>query len=603
MTHTELNQYILHYVEKDQTHSAIMLTAPWGTGKSYYIQNELKPFLEREEKGNHKCIVVSLYGLNDLFGVSKAIYLESRMKFLNASSEKAVTSRFAAKTVWKGVTSFFGIDLSKSNEEMQELYQSVDLSGKLIVLEDLERSGIDILEVLGYVNNLVEQDNVKVLLVANENEIIKTVKKEGKDKDGKSIVSLVKTEKTKQYLRTKEKTVSDTVQFYTGFEKPIEEIIRSYNCDFFNLMLDRKNQFADSELVHTILNIMTTVKSFNLRSIIFGCQKTFDLLQYVDESYSIAFLEFLLCSNIAFALRLKESDDLQWKKEDDYCSASLGTYTFPLLKVAYNYIKYQNCDRDELKKANDLYCRQKEYEKTKKTIKEQLDIIYQYYRMREIDVSNALSIITRNLETSEDIPCGEFGKLANYLVAIHKAIGRDDDISRCRDAMIKRIKECESSSLEDDLRIHDRIQLFSSEENTELSQWSEDMLNACRIRQQAQITFDYQPENAEQFVRSVRNNRDKYLSIHAFAKKLDVKRLIIMISNSSPSQIDSIRNAFLDVYSFSNLNEFFEEDKESLETIKKEIDKLIKKKKEDDKIVLLQLQYFSENLESIIERL
>ena len=38
--------------------------------------------------------------------------------------------------------------------------------------EDLERSSIDIIEVLGFVNNLVEQDGVKVLLVANEEEII-----------------------------------------------------------------------------------------------------------------------------------------------------------------------------------------------------------------------------------------------------------------------------------------------------------------------------------------------------------------------------------------------------------------------------------------------
>ena len=47
-----------------------------------------------------------------------------------------------------------------------KVYASVNLTGKLVVLEDLERSGIDILEVLGYVNNLVEQDGVKVLLVS-----------------------------------------------------------------------------------------------------------------------------------------------------------------------------------------------------------------------------------------------------------------------------------------------------------------------------------------------------------------------------------------------------------------------------------------------------
>lgn len=45
MTNGDLNQFILHYLTKDKTHSAIMLTGSWGTGKSYYIQNVLVPFL------------------------------------------------------------------------------------------------------------------------------------------------------------------------------------------------------------------------------------------------------------------------------------------------------------------------------------------------------------------------------------------------------------------------------------------------------------------------------------------------------------------------------------------------------------------------------
>ena len=36
MTNDELSRYILHYVKEDRTHSAIMLTAGWGAGKSYY---------------------------------------------------------------------------------------------------------------------------------------------------------------------------------------------------------------------------------------------------------------------------------------------------------------------------------------------------------------------------------------------------------------------------------------------------------------------------------------------------------------------------------------------------------------------------------------
>lgn len=72
MNNNYLNQFVKHYIEKNITQSAIMLTAPWGTGKSYYIKHELIPFLEKEI--NIKCIVVSLYGLNDISDISKSVF-------------------------------------------------------------------------------------------------------------------------------------------------------------------------------------------------------------------------------------------------------------------------------------------------------------------------------------------------------------------------------------------------------------------------------------------------------------------------------------------------------------------------------------------------
>ena len=64
MTNYELNKYIRHYLENDKTHSAIMLTGEWGSGKSYYIQHELIPFLNND--GPSRCVTVSLYGLSDI---------------------------------------------------------------------------------------------------------------------------------------------------------------------------------------------------------------------------------------------------------------------------------------------------------------------------------------------------------------------------------------------------------------------------------------------------------------------------------------------------------------------------------------------------------
>ena len=85
MNHALLNEYIKHYLEEDKTRSAIMLTAPWGTGKSYYIQNILIPFLE--QKGEKRCIVVSLYGLNSISDINRSLYIEMRFKKLRSKTE------------------------------------------------------------------------------------------------------------------------------------------------------------------------------------------------------------------------------------------------------------------------------------------------------------------------------------------------------------------------------------------------------------------------------------------------------------------------------------------------------------------------------------
>ncbi|MDE5553308.1 MAG: hypothetical protein K2I67_02060, partial [Malacoplasma sp.] len=79
----ELNNYFKHYLLEDKTNSAIMLSAPWGTGKSHYIKTELIPFLQKNKLGY---AMISLYGINDLAGISKSLYLELR---LNKALEKA----------------------------------------------------------------------------------------------------------------------------------------------------------------------------------------------------------------------------------------------------------------------------------------------------------------------------------------------------------------------------------------------------------------------------------------------------------------------------------------------------------------------------------
>lgn len=77
----ELNEFIKDYFKKNKTRSAIMLSAPWGTGKSYYISKHLIPYLKNKCKID--CIVLSLYGLINIDEISKGIFLESKASFLS----------------------------------------------------------------------------------------------------------------------------------------------------------------------------------------------------------------------------------------------------------------------------------------------------------------------------------------------------------------------------------------------------------------------------------------------------------------------------------------------------------------------------------------
>ena len=289
MNQNELNEYIKHYLEKDKTQSAIMLSAPWGTGKSYYINNVLVPYLSKYGK---KVIIVSLYGLKDIKEISKSIFFESKFKLANKNSAGINTGKIIAKTVIQGVASFFGVDLNVKKKDLEKLYSSIDLSDKLIILEDVERTQIDILELLGFVNSLVERDSVKVLLVTNKDEILtydetENGKKQEYDK------------KTKEYIKIKEKTIGDTILFFPSTRDAIKNIISSFSNDKLNIVSEDKN-------IIEIEDIMAKVDSFNLRSFIFGCQKTIDIFEQIDEELDDDFCKSIFYSNIAFCLKWKK---------------------------------------------------------------------------------------------------------------------------------------------------------------------------------------------------------------------------------------------------------------------------------------------------------
>ena len=389
----KLNAYIKHYLVADRTKSAIMLTAGWGTGKSHYIQNELLRYLK--ENGEHQCIIVSLYGLTSIKDVSKSVYLEARMKKFQVKSEGAAAGVLVAKTVLRGVTSVLGVDVNAKEGDLQQLYDSIDLSGKLIVFEDVERTQIDIIEFLGYVNSLVEQDGVKVLLVTNEDELLKRdpPKPEPDEKKKRFIPQLGEyTEKTQEYLRTKEKSVSDTIVYEPDYLKAVKAIIHNFENT-------RLSQFETDKYIEEIGGVIRACNCVNLRTFTFACQKTVDIFEKLSDDCDADEYKNIFYSIIAFSTRIKNGEFPKWDGTK-HLSLSLAFSDYPLYRFCYDYIRWQDFDESMVEAAFEEHKNQILFGQKSGRDDADLSVIGGFYTQSEIDVLAALQRV--RAEARED---------------------------------------------------------------------------------------------------------------------------------------------------------------------------------------------------------
>ncbi len=605
METNELNKFIKHYLEDDNTHSAIMLTAPWGTGKSYYLQNELIPFIDSDDQ--KKCIVISLYGLKELQEISKSIYLEVRAKVIAKKSEKLSAGKIIGKTIIKGVASFFGVDLDISQEDLNKLYESIDLSGKLIILEDLERSQIDIIEILGYVNNLVEQDGVKVLLVANEKEILKYEEQEVNDatskNNGKKTIKVL-TKDSEKYLEVKEKTISDTIHFYGNTKNSITNILRGFNNPILKSFAnenDTLNRCVISLEIYEEIMRNNNIQSENLRAFIYACQKTSDMFDSVDNKLNVEFAKKLFMSIIAFCLRKKKRDNILWGNNKYIYSSDLGTSKYPLLDYCYYFICVQYNYPKELKTAEQNFIEQRVLEEQQKLANVDIEIIYSFYNRKELEVIQAVKNIKELLKINKIIDTSQYGKLANYIIAIKEAIGCEDDIDECKKLMLKNLLAVKED-ITNRISFHDGYELNGTAKE-EFNDFKQEMLSALKQKQKDPFNFDYSIYRLGNFCEQIYEKRSEYISNHVFARKVNNDKLIELLSQCNALQISEIRGMYLHVYSFSNINEYFMEDKDTLIELKQKIENLVKTSTKFDKIQIMQLNWFIKNLEGIIDRL
>lgn len=245
----EITYRIKQYLELD-TNYAIIINGDYGIGKTHYIKNYLFPkiaelkIVNSEKDEVYIPILISLFGAKSIEDIQNQIFVEL-YPILKKRGAKIVAG--LGNTVLK----YFGSNLKDLLSETGTSSESLtDYRKILICIDDIDRKSkdLDLKEVFGFVNNLVENLNAKILLIANEDELRKEVNIDDKD----------------NYSLLREKVIGISVSFNTNVSITFDRIIETkYKKNesklYFDFLIEHKKN-----IVHRI-----SQNKDNLRNLLF----------------------------------------------------------------------------------------------------------------------------------------------------------------------------------------------------------------------------------------------------------------------------------------------------------------------------------------------
>lgn len=305
-----INSHIENYLDyycnlSHEPHFAVLLKGEWGCGKTWFINR----YCEKLKANNQKCLYVSLYGMTSFPEIEDAFF-QQLQPFL--SSKPVVLVRNIFTQVIKGTLK---IDLNHDGKEDGTLtigtpdlnltQYFTNLDKILLIFDDLERCQIDISNLLGYINYFVEHQGLKVIVVANEDELFK--------QDSSNL--------SNSYKNIKEKLIGKTFAVYLDFEGALENFITRVNNPDVGRFLSE-----NTELIEDLYQKAKYENLRNLKQIVLDFERIFEVLPDRAKSKP-ELLQDILKILIALSIEIKRgaipSKDIS-KLNGVYTSESLS---------------------------------------------------------------------------------------------------------------------------------------------------------------------------------------------------------------------------------------------------------------------------------------
>ena len=232
---TKHNEDILNslndYLKVSKPGYAVLLKGSWGCGKTYFIKDWIKALKTKKNDNEQFFTLDPIYV--SLYGMTSTGQIEEELKRAVSPILHSKAMKMAGKVFKVAISAAlrYNIDLNNDGEADMRMECTIDpkaLLGsndshvkgtRLLVFDDLERSNMNMKDVLGYINYYVEHIGCSVVIVGDENKL------------------------TTDFQEIKEKTIGREFELDSDIDAAVDSFVQGDN------MLNKEDLAAHSDVI------------------------------------------------------------------------------------------------------------------------------------------------------------------------------------------------------------------------------------------------------------------------------------------------------------------------------------------------------------------
>lgn len=577
--------YIKRYIRnKQDLNSAIIIKGKWGCGKTYFVKKilgyELKEFLKAENK---RLYYITLNGLSNtkelMERIQSVIVREAYGYFKNSKSESETIEIITGiDSIYDEIKLQGWLTVARGvKKKLDKVISKKNISSAVFIFDDLERCTISLKEVLGFINDLVEHELCKCIIIANEEEIAEK----------------------EDFVKIKEKFISRTIEFIPNIDVFLNNEWENYkNLPLGNLSYENWEKFVKTNIYQYNLNLRIVQSSLYITNEVYSI---FINKSLKEDSRLIQNILYKLITDIYAIENYYKTGKPRPKNED--AGGVLGIYNLEnnydsylkTFKFIFDIVYDGIYDEEIILDHITYYINSIKIEGKLSPITELKD----YYYMEDEDIQEKLDLINSDIN---ELNLTQISELFNFLIPLLDlgfTYNQLTDFNQVVDLILKKMKIYNNITKGDydyNFEILKSHTILKGEQAIKYHSAMKKVREVLEDKEKIDNEYINELLNDDDWINKLesdlKQNEYYYRKQKKYLVYFNLDNLLDKLKKSSNNQIVRFRDILYDLYRRSYCKESFSYD---VETVKSLID-MLKSMEINKKINKLTIKYIINDL-------